>query len=103
MTRTEAEMTVHMMFKNTAFKILRKDQGGCCAYCGCDFVPLTLEHIVPLSKGGDPYRLDNLVVACIHCNQAKGSYSWQQFRRWLNYVKYEYRGVPAPTYAKIEA
>jgi 5-methylcytosine-specific restriction endonuclease McrA len=31
---------------------------------------LTLEHILPLSKGGD-YSADNLLTACHKCNQGK--------------------------------
>lgn len=94
MTRTEAEMTVHNNYRSAAFFILRKLQKGMCGYCGVDFVPLTIEHIVPLSQGGEPYRMDNLLLACMHCNQAKGDRTRESFERWLNYVKYDFKGVP---------
>lgn len=43
-----------------------------CAYCGATNVPLNIDHIVPRSRGGSD-RISNLTLACIPCNQAKGS------------------------------
>jgi len=43
-----------------------------CAYCGVEQVPLEIEHIVPKSAGGTN-RVSNLTLACIPCNQKKGS------------------------------
>lgn len=31
----------------------------------------TVDHVVPLGKGGDRYDPDNLVVACFRCNNNK--------------------------------
>ncbi len=47
-------------------------QQGICHYCGKKFPPeeLTLDHIVPVSRGGKSTR-GNLVVCCLDCNQAK--------------------------------
>lgn len=46
-----------------------------CAYCGVTFddidVP-TIDHIVPISKGGDNTK-DNVVPACQSCNSKKGT------------------------------
>lgn len=33
----------------------------------------TLDHIVPIAKGGDPASLDNLQLAHLQCNRRKGS------------------------------
>lgn len=41
----------------------------CCVYCGSDD-RLTLDHIVPISKGGNNSR-QNIVLACVHCNSQK--------------------------------
>ena len=46
--------------------------GRTCAYCGTSGVPLNLDHIRPRSSGGSD-RVSNLTLACIPCNQSKGS------------------------------
>lgn len=43
---------------------------GCCAYCGATDLELTMDHVVPLSKGG-PHSPDNVVPACRICNCRK--------------------------------
>jgi len=40
-----------------------------CAYCGASG-PLTVDHIVPVSRGGD-HCADNVVPACPACNSGK--------------------------------
>jgi len=32
----------------------------------------TIDHVIPISKGGDMYDENNCVVACFPCNQKKG-------------------------------
>ena len=57
--------------KKTAFfqELFRR---GICYYCKGQFPPeqLTLDHIVPLSRGGRSTR-GNMVVCCRECNQEK--------------------------------
>jgi hypothetical protein len=48
---------------------------GCCAYCGCQPMKITLDHIVPKVKGGTTQR-SNLVPACPSCNVAKNHCDW---------------------------
>jgi HNH endonuclease len=47
---------------------------GCCEYCWSQLKyspdPFSIEHIIPLSKGGT-YDLDNLALACQGCNNRK--------------------------------
>ena len=43
----------------------------CCQYCGCKR-NLTIDHVHPQSKGGRN-TWENLVTACMACNQKKGS------------------------------
>lgn len=47
---------------------LRKDL---CAYCNVyPYIPMTIDHIVPASKGGENH-MDNYTAACRECNAAK--------------------------------
>jgi len=43
---------------------------GKCFYCGGKFSKLTVDHVVPIAKGGS-HTLDNLVFACHACNSEK--------------------------------
>ncbi len=45
---------------------------GICHYCGQQFAPevLTMDHLVPLSRGGKASR-NNVVPACKECNSRK--------------------------------
>ena len=49
--------------------------GHKCEYCDFDLLAsvdalklMEVDHIVPLSKGGDPTDPENLAIACRHCN-----------------------------------
>jgi 5-methylcytosine-specific restriction endonuclease McrA len=57
--------------------VLERD-GRKCQYCGKDDAPLNLDHVEPKSKGGSD-RPSNLVLACIPCNQNKGSRDIKDF------------------------
>lgn len=49
-----------------------------CAYCGRTGIPLNIEHLQPRSRGGSD-RISNLAIACIECNQSKGSQLVEEF------------------------
>ncbi|NIR52078.1 HNH endonuclease, partial [candidate division KSB1 bacterium] len=51
--------------------ILRRDDFTC-QYCGNQENPLTVDHIIPKSRGGKT-TWTNVVVACKPCNMKKGS------------------------------
>jgi 5-methylcytosine-specific restriction endonuclease McrA len=51
--------------------VLIRDQFTC-AYCGLRGVPLTIDHIVPRSKGGKSV-FENCVACCRPCNTKKGA------------------------------
>jgi hypothetical protein len=52
-------------------KILRRDKYTC-RFCGARN-RLTIDHILPLSRGGHPTKKANLVTACTPCNQRKAN------------------------------
>lgn len=43
-----------------------------CAYCGRKMQRLTMDHITPISQGGE-HTLSNVVPACKSCNSKKGN------------------------------
>jgi 5-methylcytosine-specific restriction endonuclease McrA len=43
-----------------------------CAYCGTRSQPITMDHVVPRSRGGKT-DFDNCVACCRACNQKKGA------------------------------
>lgn len=49
-----------------------------CVYCDAENVPLNIDHVVARSHGGSD-RITNLVLACIPCNQEKGSRDVREF------------------------
>ncbi|MEO7993429.1 MAG: HNH endonuclease [bacterium] len=51
--------------------------GYCCQYCGSGERQLTIDHVVPRTKGGG-HTWDNLVTACKRCNNLKGGRTVEQ-------------------------
>ncbi len=55
---------------------VRQRAGDLCEYCHTSeqwqYVPFTVDHIIPLSKGG-VNALENLALACFHCNRRKSN------------------------------
>ena len=57
--------------------------GRQCAYCGASgvgsgSVPLNIDHIQPKARGGSD-RVSNLTLACVSCNQRKGTSAVEEF------------------------
>ncbi|MFH1197668.1 MAG: HNH endonuclease [bacterium] len=53
----------------TRKNILKRD-GHKCAYCGRGDLPLTIDHVIPRARGGED-SWENLVAACLKCNNKK--------------------------------
>lgn len=49
-------------------RMLRRYRG--CAYCHTSTVPLQMEHVIPVARGGR-HAIGNVVPACAKCNQQK--------------------------------
>jgi 5-methylcytosine-specific restriction endonuclease McrA len=56
---------------STRYKVMKRD-GFSCSYCTASGVPLHIDHVVPVSRGGTN-AIGNLVTACERCNQGKGA------------------------------
>lgn len=55
----------------TRRNILERDSNRC-QYCGYKGEQLTLDHVIPRSRGGGD-SWDNMVAACVRCNVKKGN------------------------------
>lgn len=85
---------VHTALKRAMRRAALRDCGQRCVYCAThlDQSTATLDHVVPLARGGahDP---GNLVVACGLCNRLKGDlFPFEFFSRYpwagANFVRY---------------
>jgi hypothetical protein len=62
----------------TRENVFRRD-GYECIYCGCSKrKDLTIDHVIPVSKGGKT-SWDNLVTACSKCNGQKSDLTLKEF------------------------
>ena len=67
--------------------------GWQCVYCGASGVRLTLDHVVPRSRGGDSVW-ENVVASCAPCNLRKGN-------RLLDEASMVLRKLPKPPAAAL--
>jgi 5-methylcytosine-specific restriction endonuclease McrA len=66
----------------TRRNILNRDNHAC-QYCGYKGDELTLDHVIPRSRGGvDSW--ENLITACMRCNVKKGSRTPKEANLHLN-------------------
>ncbi|MCP4575434.1 MAG: HNH endonuclease [Deltaproteobacteria bacterium] len=65
-----------------------KLQNGVCYYCNCKVgrEQLTMDHVVPLSRGGKSKK-GNIVASCKECNNKKKyllPVEWEEYLRTLS-------------------
>ncbi|GAC1454871.1 MAG: HNH endonuclease [Ktedonobacterales bacterium] len=60
-----------MVLRPTRSNIILRDEETC-QYCGKHFRELTLDHVIPRSRGGQS-TWENLVASCRACNGRKGN------------------------------
>ena len=65
--------------KHLRLQVLIRDRQKCCI-CGRskDEVPLEVDHIVPISRGGND-EMSNLAALCKDCNSGKSDYSFSDY------------------------
>ena len=63
------------MLRPNRRNLLLRDE-HCCQYCGVHAAPaeLTIDHVIPVSRGGNPGSWENQVVACKRCNSRKANH-----------------------------
>ena len=55
----------------TRKNIIKRD-GHQCQYCATRCAPMTVDHVIPKTRGGED-SWENLVAACVKCNNGKGN------------------------------
>jgi 5-methylcytosine-specific restriction endonuclease McrA len=66
----------------TRKNLLHRDSQSC-QYCGYSGEELTLDHVIPRSRGGGD-SWENIVAACVRCNVKKGSRTPREANMVLN-------------------
>jgi hypothetical protein len=52
-----------------------------CRYCGDRIGPWEVDHLVPVSRGGNS-KLENLACACVSCNTQKANFLLHEWMQW---------------------
>ncbi len=62
---------------------------GVCYYCGRSVLPkeLTMDHIVPIARGGRSTK-GNVAVACKECNNAKKQLLPMEWEQYLKDIQF---------------
>lgn len=79
--------------------VFARDEHTCC-YCGAADVPLTLDHVVPVSRGGQS-TWGNLVTCCVACNHTKGSRTPAEAGLALAFKPFRPRFTPHLSFAQF--
>lgn len=92
-------------FSRKHLKSVLKETGDlCCTYCQKNnliiedegmyvksHIKATIDHVLPISKGGEFFSVKNVVVACEKCNQLKDDLTLQEFlKRFAHRLKPNY-------------
>jgi 5-methylcytosine-specific restriction endonuclease McrA len=59
-------------FTAQQWRLMKQHYGYCCVYCGRQMQRLTMDHLTPLSQGGN-HTAANIVPACQSCNSRKST------------------------------
>lgn len=68
-------------------RMLKEEYNYCCAYCSSqtnENNPLHIDHMIPLSKGGQ-HIIENLLPACRDCNLKKFNMGWDEWCKKIGY------------------
>ncbi|MCG0748025.1 HNH endonuclease [Lactiplantibacillus plantarum] len=67
-------------WKRLCHQVFERDHYTC-FYCGQTGGILEVDHMTPVSRGGES-TLDNLVTACRHCNRQKRDKTVAEYLKW---------------------
>ena len=69
--KRRAAMAILSTLTAEEWAAIKERQGQRCLYCN-QVKPLTMDHLLPLSKGG-VHTAENVVAACLSCNSKRGN------------------------------
>jgi 5-methylcytosine-specific restriction endonuclease McrA len=84
--RPHVRFTLHNVFKRDGYQ---------CMYCGKRPKQLTIDHVMPQSRGGTD-TWDNVVASCRPCNHRKGARTPEEARMPLKRAPFEPRIARSP-------
>jgi 5-methylcytosine-specific restriction endonuclease McrA len=73
-----------MEWKMTRAEIFNRDHHTC-QYCGRQTRQLTLDHVIPRSRGGE-HTWENVVSACVACNRRKAGRTPEEANMKLHHI-----------------
>lgn len=89
-----------LRIKKSFIESFRSPVGYQCFYCGKRIYNnskrnrkkgkrqlITIDHILPISKGGSILDIDNMVICCFNCNNKKGNKTLDEFLESEGHVK----------------
>lgn len=84
-------MAQRKIFSDYEKKTIYAKCDGKCAICGkpVQFKHMTVDHKVPLSKGGTN-ELSNLQLSCLECNRMKSDFLTEEFMERISKIRRHY-------------
>lgn len=89
------------VLRPTRKSIFTRD-GNRCVYCGATHLPLTIDHVIPRTRGGSN-DWDNLVCCCTRCNNLKGDHTPEEAGLHLHVAPRRPKCLPYIAYHKFVA
>lgn len=69
-----SRVTGHRRFRRVRLQALKRDGYRCQLQLpGCTETAEVADHIIPVSRGGEPFSLSNLQASCRRCNGRKNA------------------------------
>ncbi|MHB9131855.1 MAG: HNH endonuclease [Armatimonadota bacterium] len=87
------------ILRPTRKSIFTRD-GHRCVYCGTTSLPLTIDHVIPHSRGGSD-EWNNLVCCCTKCNNFKGSRTPEEAEMTMREKPHRPKFLPYISYHKF--
>lgn len=98
------KLKIKLQFKGTKWlkNEIKKRDKYCCYICGrlLNDNEITLDHIVPKSKGGKD-TFDNLATCCFYCNNLKADMSLEEFKFYIELLKFQWFLINFKIYIKV--